>query len=1763
MDDAGNSRQTDNPVTENETVGPVPAPAAVQDEPTVHMGAAARMGAELNFLMMEVRRLKEEVERTRANTLTKPVRLFDRWPRLTTLEAIPSWIKNFDRRCHALRLLEMERFQGAMSLLGDQILTTVSTALPQLNDSVESAKMTWSLLRQGLLQICSGEHPVCYTFNLACRTPEELVKREAPLDECWAQICGGAEDCINAINAQFHGNWSQDTFRRVLVTSSLLRCVSVNVPSASDPFAHDPEKLFRECRAATTKAGCSVTMRDRVDEVSSKKRDSDAITASVLMTKSSQSIKCFRCDKLGHIARECRAVNPQQPSRKRSHHTGGNDPINTLMCDSQALVVKIPRLVKVRMMVESESRGPEERSILLDSCSSISLISPRLTDSLNLAHSRDQMIHRITGSVPGTANTKGGVRVTLRAQKDSQECVIPVYLHEFDCPGADILLGNDMLTGHKFILNYKDLTVSVGSVIIPMEVDFVTETAKCHFTDIRIQNNMVVEPWAQRKVVGYAAEVDNACFTGYVHPCEAAAARGVLCARGYPEFWGGYAEVLIVNASDAPVFLKKGEKIGTVSLLNADEAESTLIIDNTDVTNQRLASNPTKIERIPDILDLNSARNVLSRTQFQHLVKMLQKSHKVWRDPYEELGAGIQFSHTIDTGNARPLNSKPRRLPLVKVNEARTEVERMLRLNVIEPTNSPWGAPIVLVTKKDGSTRFCVDYRRLNDVTKADVYPLPRCDDLLSSLHGKKFFSAIDLESGYWQIPMAENDKEKTAFLTPFGAWQFKVMPFGLRNAPSTFQRTMDMVLAGAKWNHCLVYIDDILIFSETAEDHITHLGDVFERLIRYNLKLKPSKCDIFKPELLFLGHLISENGIKPNPQKVAAIMSWPEPSNSTEVESFLGLCGYYRKFIANFSILAKPLFAIKNDWSWGDEQRHAFSILKHKLANPILLRHPRPADPFVIETDASRSGLGAVLLQADAQGQEKPVEFASRLLRKHERNYPVRELEALGILWGCETFRHWLLHQPFVVRTDHQSLVALEKVQDGRLERWKIRLRPFQFGVQYKRGKTNIVADCLSRSGVESRPERVSSEDVTDEMTLLTGSHSLIGIQDVRAHQKDDVESKYIFDYLLTGVVPSSAKSKRARFVANASTYALRDGILYKGSNIVLPRALRTSLLEEMHNPAHFGADKLLPSIRTRFWWPGMSKDVRSFCGACVQCARATPYTSERLGLLKPIQAGGPWATVAMDLAGPYPQGEEEERYVLVIMDHFTKYVILVALRSKHASIVARKVYKYLICNFGCPHTIITDNGTEFRAEFDELCTEMGIQHSCVLPYHQQANGLVERYMQSLNKIIRIVTEDQQVAWPRVLCTHAFAYNSSYHPAIMNTPYFLNFGRDPRIPVDNRMEVNQEEGLRMFSRNKAVEMAAVMAWTAQRLQEYQDAMKQRYDASQKHINVEVGDIVFIRNEGILPKTKMRWSKPCRVLGMDTDGLRVRVVPLHNLSDEQTVSIQRVRPYNPSPLNPMRAPTTPPQKLGRLSTLGVPVDSEEELGSFWLPSIPTDCEVQHGSHLVEDIRQRCPTIEVVDGMPALENGNLANPSVVSPPDVRQSHLDQAAAVAKSLLLPQPEGLPVPSEVSGTTVESNIPDSTTEIAPLLSTPNFDSVNGTLPVVGIQAALEGIPSTFENMETTEFSSDGQDPDKRETSSPLPEGEFVIESLLDCQVRRGYPYYRVRWAGHGPDADSWEPIWGLPEDLVHEFDALRLPRTTGKRRSRQAPWSTRFRD
>ena len=356
------------------------------------------------------------------------------------------------------------------------------------------------------------------------------------------------------------------------------------------------------------------------------------------------------------------------------------------------------------------------------------------------------------------------------------------------------------------------------------------------------------------------------------------------------------------------------------------------------------------------------------------MAALLADFQDAFTGPDGKLGQTDWVRHRIDTGATPPIRQPPRRLPIHRREEAQRQVDQMLADGVIEPSHSPWSSPVVLVRKKDGTVRFCVDYRRVNAATLKDAYPIPRIEDNLDALEGARWFSTLDLASGYWQVRMAEEDKEKTAFGTQSGLYQFTVMPFGLCNAPATFERLMERLLRGLQWQVAVVYLDDVIVWGRTFEEHHQRLTTVLERFRTAGLKLKPKKCDLFRREVSFLGHLVSAVGVRTDPDKVAAIRGWPRPANVTQVRSFLGLASYYRRFIAHFAEIARPLHALTNksprEFMWTEACQTAFEHLQDALATAPVLRYPDPERRYILDTDASNCTIGAVLSQEEEHGE-------------------------------------------------------------------------------------------------------------------------------------------------------------------------------------------------------------------------------------------------------------------------------------------------------------------------------------------------------------------------------------------------------------------------------------------------------------------------------------------------------------------------------------------------------------------------------------------------------------------------------------------------------------------------------------------------------------------------------------------------------------------------------------------------------------------------
>jgi len=404
-------------------------------------------------------------------------------------------------------------------------------------------------------------------------------------------------------------------------------------------------------------------------------------------------------------------------------------------------------------------------------------------------------------------------------------------------------------------------------------------------------------------------------------------------------------------------------------------------------------------------------------------------------------------------------------------------VEEMLRHDIIEPDASPWCSNVVLIRKADGGLRFCVDYRQLNELTYKDTYPLPRIDMCLNALGNSRFFSTIDLRAGYWQTLIDERDRDKTSFVTRRGTYRFKVLSFGLANAPALFQRLMDLVLVGLTWEICLLYLDDVIIMSETFDEQLTRLTTVFDRLRAANLKLKPSKCKLFQREVVFLGHLVSADGVAPDPAKIQAVQNWPRPRNLTETRAFVGLASYYRNFVADFAAIARPLHELTKKgqiFELTDRQEEAFLLLKRNLTEAPVLATPRDEGLFYLDTDASDFALGAVL-QQEQDGVIRVIGYAFRALSDAEKNYCTTGMELLAVIYGLKQFRQFLVaRECFVIRTDHAALTQLQKTPEplGQQARWLDLLAEYNFKIQHRAGTAHRNSDALSRRPCERKVE-------------------------------------------------------------------------------------------------------------------------------------------------------------------------------------------------------------------------------------------------------------------------------------------------------------------------------------------------------------------------------------------------------------------------------------------------------------------------------------------------------------------------------------------------------------------------------------------------------------------------------------------------------------------------------------------------------------------
>jgi len=524
-----------------------------------------------------------------------------------------------------------------------------------------------------------------------------------------------------------------------------------------------------------------------------------------------------------------------------------------------------------------------------------------------------------------------------------------------------------------------------------------------------------------------------------------------------------HVPVVVVNTSKHSVSLPTGYDIALAHPVSCSHGS----IASTQETQVNSVEEITPTTLTPQLESLVQKTD-LSPSQKDKLRTIIWQHADAFASPDRPLGKTSIVEHHIDTGNEPPIRLRSRRLAAAQHDLAKTEIDKMLDKGYIEESDSPWAAPIVLVSKKDGSLRFCIDYRRLNAITRKDSYPLPNIEDTFQTLAGSKYFCALDLASSYWQVAVDEESKPKTAFITKHGLFQFNVMPFGLCNAPATFERLMERILRGHLGTRCLVYIDDVVVFGEDFDQTLANLDLVLNKIQSAGLQLKPQKCELFKTEIIYLGFKISGQGITPDTKKIECVQKWPLPCSITDVRSFVGFANYHRRFIKDFAKIAYPLTQLtkKNStFMWNDDLQRSFDELRHALSTAPVLDHAQSDCPLILDTDASAYALGGVLSQV-VDGQERVIAYASQTLSKSQKNYCTTHRELLAVVQFTKHFRHYLWGRHFLVRTDHSSLRWLMNYNDadGMVARWLTKLQEFDFTIEHRPGAKHLNADGLSR---------------------------------------------------------------------------------------------------------------------------------------------------------------------------------------------------------------------------------------------------------------------------------------------------------------------------------------------------------------------------------------------------------------------------------------------------------------------------------------------------------------------------------------------------------------------------------------------------------------------------------------------------------------------------------------------------------------------------
>ncbi|XP_063040269.1 uncharacterized protein LOC134435312 [Engraulis encrasicolus] len=1261
----------------------------------------------------------------------------------------------------------------------------------------------------------------------------------------------------------------------------------------------------------------------------------------------------FKCGEQGHLQRDCTKSRSSSPARGRSdkhsdHHTQSNSaPLPSHQ--ERGLKLSCAKSKGESLQIPITVNGIATEAVV-DTGAQTTVISEELYQNFSEEQPTNLCkTYLLNAGVGDGMKAKRGLSVTLKIA--SKTITWPVHV----APIRDsVLLGLDLMKAHDVVIHTRG-KVFIGNELVPSKIvggdaaDYsVARVILREATTIPATSECVVWGEVENPRPGVPAVLEPLNIT------EAVASGSVATTMEKQ------VPVRLCNFSTSKAALLKGVCLGLLVEAYPDEPKSLWEKKAaTDGESEVVDAPPLAIGRVATVADLpehlhclvEATSESLNEEQQQQFLQLLLTYQSLFAKGDSDLGYLSTVTHKIDTGLAKPVRQRVRRTPLGFQGEEEAHLQDMLRAGVITPSSSEWASPVVLVRKKDGGVRWCVDYRSLNSLTIKDAYPLPKIEECLDVLGGASLFSTLDLQSGYWQIAVDGRDRDKTAFITKWGLYEYTRMPFGLCNAPSTFQRAMELVLRGLQWDKLLIYLDDVIILGRSVEESLDRLEQVFERLHKYGLKLKPSKCHLLQEKVLFLGHIVSGDGIRPNPALVRDVQLWEPPSNVQELQAFLGLCNYYRKFVSSFAEIASPLHNLLKKgavFQWTEHHQEAFTELKERLTTAPVLGYPIAEGQYILDTDASNHSVGAVLSQLQ-WGEERVLTYGSSHLTPAQQRYCVTRRELLAVVRFTRQFRHYLLGKKFLLRTDHGSLTWLFRFKylEGQLARWLEELSQYDFRIEHRAGVKHSNADGMSRQGTGDMDrcdcyqagkylselpcqgckycQRLHEqwarfeEDVDDVIPLAvrylepsmetdSNDHQLqapeqtpvpqpttpvvnwmqsVSNDQLAQLQKADPIISILHQWKDTSTLPTKdqvmLESPAVRkFWLCWPQIVRRQGVLfYRWERedqdptllLLVPSSMQREVLQACHNPphsGHLGELKTLERLRQGYHWHGMREDVHLFLKKC-QCKGSKATGTLKRAQLQSYQAGAPLDRLHLDILGPFPLSSSGNKYILVIIDQFTRWVEAFAVPDQGAETTAKKLVYEFIARFGSPLELHTDQGRNFEScLFSSVCKLLQITKTRTTPYHPASNGQVERFNRTLLQMIRCYVDKDQKNWDEHLPLLTSAYRSSRHAVTGFTPNQLMLGRDVHQPHDIQSGTAEFKSDRMgvadflFHLKEDLEEAHQTA--RKHLRTAQERQKRTYDVRAQEQSYSVGDLVYVkddtRKKGLSPKLQAPWTGP-------------------------------------------------------------------------------------------------------------------------------------------------------------------------------------------------------------------------------------------------------------------------------------------------------------